>query len=387
MRLLVFCDEDLGTPGGGSRQVLELVVALVARGNHVQLVAPRTGRLPNLLPARVLWIPRFEFPILRPLSYFLLSSLVVLGALILRRPDAVLWFDSPGQIGPLLGALITRRPYVLFVNGLPQEELRGLWRRPPVMAYLIWALRRAVRHAAAVVSVSEEILAWLQQTCGVEAARCHVVKNGVDPDRFRPLPAEESRQALGLEPERPYVGFIGGFFPWHGLHILIQAVPIVLQAMPRTRFLLVGDGQSRAEVETLANQLGVREACVFPGRVPLVAVPTWIAACDVCVVLYQPTRSYPGDSMKLWEYLGCARPVVTVPGPGYGDVVEEMGSGLSVKVNDPQDLAQALVCLLRDADERHRMGQRGRRGVERSHTWQVRAAALESVLLRANRFT
>jgi glycosyltransferase involved in cell wall biosynthesis len=298
------------------------------------------------------------------------------------RPDAVCWFDSPGQVGPLLGTRLASRPYLLFVNGLPQEELRGVWRWPPIMRFLAWGLRRAAARAEAVASVDGEILAWMQREWRIEASRCHVVKNGVDPERFRPIPAGEARRALGLDPECPCVGFVGGFFPWHGLDTLIQAVPAVRQAVPNVCFLLVGDGSERHAVEELADRLGIRDACLFPGRVPFDEVPMWIGASDACVVLNNPTRLYGGDSMKLWEYLACARPVVATAGPGFGDAVEAMGSGLAVKVNDAQGLADALVRLLRDAEERARMGERGRAAVQQANTWEVRAAELESLFQR-----
>lgn len=382
MKLLVFCDEDLGSPGGGSRQILELSKALAARGHELRIIAPRFGRRPLQPSPPVLAVPGIPLPGLRPLSYLILSTLVVPTVLYRWRPDAVCWFDSPGQVGPLLGTWLVHRPYLLFVNGLPQEELRGFWRWPPAMMLVVWGLRRTAGRAAAVVSVCGEILGWMQREWEIKANRCHVVRNGVDPERFRPIPAKEARRALGLEPERRYVGFVGGFFPWHDLDSVIRAVPAVREAVPGVCFLVVGDGQMRTSVERLADRLGVRDACLFPGRVPFDQVPQWIGASDACVVLNNPTRLYAGDSMKLWEYLACARPVVATVGPGFGDAVEALGSGLAVKVDDVEGLAQALVRLLQDPEERMRMGARGRAAVQQAHTWDARAAELESLFER-----
>jgi glycosyltransferase involved in cell wall biosynthesis len=385
MKLLVFCDEDLGSPGGGSRQVLELSRALVARGHELRIIAPRIGWRSPPSSSPVLAIPGIPLPGLRPLSYLVLSSVVMLTVLVRWRPDAVCWFNSPGQIGPLLGISLARCPYLLFVNGLPQEELRGFWQWPPVTTFLLWGLRVAAAQAAAVVSVCGEILVWMQHEWEIKSNRCHVVKNGVDPERFRPIPAGEAKRALGLDTEWPCVGFVGGFFPWHGLDTLVQAIPAVRRAVPDVRFLLVGDGPERRAMEELASRLGVRGTCLFPGRVSFDEVPLWIGASDACVVLNNPTRLYAGDSMKLWEYLACARPVVATVGPGFGDAVEALGSGLAVKVNDVEGLAQALVRLLLDAEERTRMGERGRAAVEQAHTWDARTAVIESLFERMAR--
>jgi glycosyltransferase involved in cell wall biosynthesis len=200
-----------------------------------------------------------------------------------------------------------------------------------------------------------------------------------------PIPALEARKALGLASDRAYVGFIGGFFPWHGLETLIQAIPAVRRAVPEVCLLLVGDGQERRRIEALAGWLGVREACLFTGRVVSDAIPLWIGASDVCVVLNNPIRLYAGDSMKLWEYLACARPVVATAGAGFGDAVEAFGGGVAVKANDPDGLADALVRLLRNPEERWQMGACGRAAVQEAHTWAARAAQLEAILAQCIR--
>jgi glycosyltransferase involved in cell wall biosynthesis len=208
---------------------------------------------------------------------------------------------------------------------------------------------------------------------------CFVIRNGVDPDHFFPQSHEASRAELGLTSPGPYVGFVGGFFPWHGLDTLIEAMAIVVKSFPTVQCILVGDGQTRTSLEKFVQELQLSDHVYFSGRADFDMVPKWIAAADVCVVLHRQTRSYPGDSMKLWEYLACGRPVVATAGPGYGETVEELQCGLSAKAGDPIDLAQQLRCLLIDHDLRTTMGARGRAAVVRRHTWGARAAHLEQV--------
>ncbi|MFZ1802702.1 MAG: glycosyltransferase, partial [Nitrospira sp.] len=177
----------------------------------------------------------------------------------------------------------------------------------------------------------------------------------------------------------PYIGFVGGFFPWHGLETLIEAMAIVVQSFKTVQCLLVGDGQTKKNLEGLVRQLRLSAYVQFPGRADFDMVPKWIAASDVCVVLHRQTRSYPGDSMKLWEYLACARPVVATAGPGYGETVEALHCGVSAKADDPHDLARQLIRLLDDRNLCARMGERGRTAVVQRHTWSARAAQLEQV--------
>ncbi len=385
MRILVFCDEQLSVPGGGPRQVIELSRALAGRGHRVQVIAPAfgesAGTRPELGEVTMRPVRVLPGPGMRPLSYLVGSGLECVRAIRQWQPDVLLWFDSPGQMAPLWSSRSTGCPYVWFVNGLPQEEVCGIWSWSPIVSLLRWTARRAAQRAEAVIGVCEELLGYVTRTWGVPPARCRLIRNGVDASMFRPIRMREARQALGLDQDGHYVGFVGGFFPWHGLDMLVKAVPTVVEQVPQTTCLLVGDGPTRSAMEALAGQLGIQSSVRFPGRVAYETVPTWIAACDVCVVLYRATRSYPGDSMKLWEYLACGRPVVATAGPGYGDVVSKAGCGVAARPEDPDDLARSLTSLLLDQDTRLTMGTRGRAAVVTAHTWAARAVELERVLL------
>ena len=383
MRILVFCDEDLSVAAGGARQVAELALGLQRLGHELCVIAPRSrhpiDRTTVYSQLDLVQVPVLRRLGLRPLIFLALSGCILLFQIVRKRPDVIVWFDSPGQWAPLLCHALTRCPYVLFVNGLPDEEVSGIWQWQPLRAWLQVTLKTAARRASAVVSICPEILDRMQKEWGILLAQSAVIRNGVDVEEFRPIECEESRRRLGLKASGPYVGFVGGFFPWHHLDQLLDAVPGVLQSIPQARFLLVGDGKIRIELEAKVRTMGIESAVQFVGRVPFQSVPDWIAACDICVVLHKPTRSYPGDSMKLWEYLACARPVVTTTGPGYGDLVDSIGCGLAAPSDQTEALTAQLVYLLQHENVRESMGRQGRVAVVKAHTWATRALELEHV--------
>ncbi|UVT14221.1 MAG: glycosyltransferase family 4 protein [Nitrospira sp.] len=387
MHILTYCDEDLGVAAGGARQVLELAKALALRGHEVTVVAPESHRYESGFSApaaiRMQRVPVVRWGSMRPVSFLVNSIRTLKRLLCTSRPDLLLWFDSPGQMAPLWALRNVSCPVVYFVNGLPAEEVRGLWRLAPLPDLLTYGLRCASRKAKAVVSVCPEMLISLQSLEPVDPKKCFVIRNGVDPDRFCPQSHERARKELHLGGSGPYIGFVGGFFPWHGLDTLVDAMVIVAKSFPTVQCLLVGDGQTKAALEQRVDRLQLSPYIRFTGRAGFDVVPQWIAACDVCVVLHRQTRSYPGDSMKLWEYLACGRPVVATEGPGYGDTVSELRCGLPTAADDPDDLARQLVTLLGDHQLRRSMGERGRAAVMRSHTWSARAAQLEQVCHRA----
>lgn len=384
MNILVFCDEELAVAGGGSRQVLEFVRALAARGHAIRVIAPKPqtgpGKSLGLRGARILWVPVLRLPLLRPLLYLVSSAVTLFRTMRRENPDILLWFDSPGQVAPLWCARMMRCPYVLFVNGLPKEELTGLWGAVPIRAMLQGLLRIAVQRAQAVVSVCPEIPLWMEREWGLQADRWRVIRNGADPEVCLPREKAEARRRLRLSPDRAYISFVGGFFPWHGLDLLVEAMTTVHRECPTTTLLLVGDGQTKPALESLVRERGLDDAVSFVGRVGFEEVSWWIGASDLCVVLHRPVRLYPGDSMKLWEYLACGRPVVATAGEGYGDVVEALGAGLSVKGEDAEALAKGLLRLIRNPKAAARMGQSGRAALLDSHTWEARAVELERVL-------
>jgi glycosyltransferase involved in cell wall biosynthesis len=387
MRILVFCDEDLSIAAGGARQVLEFAKALSLDSHTIRIVGPRPAHghaLPQEFAALSFRpISVWRVAGLRPLSFLIASWSVLRQELEAWRPDVLLWFDSPGQIGPLLALSGHPCASVLFVNGLPEEEVQGVWRFPLVRWALRIALKTTARRVQAVVSICGEIVTQMQQAWEIPSERCYVIRNGVDGDRFYPRTHDAARAILGLPVSGPYIGFVGGFFPWHGLETLIEAVAFVRDKVPAATFLLVGDGQTRPALEELVQKRGLADIVRFVGRAEYSQVPLWIAACDVCVVLHRQTRSYPGDSMKLWEYLSCGRPVVTTVGPGYGETVSAIQCGLVTEPDDAEDLARQLVHLLEDPNERGKMSERGREAVLQSHTWRARAQELEQVCLAA----
>lgn len=235
------------------------------------------------------------------------------------------------------------------------------------------------RRAQAIVSVCREIPLWMQREWGVAADRCHVIRNGVDPSVCVPRHKKDACHRLGLDPHALYIGFVGGFFPWHGLDTLVEAMTMVCRECPAVKLLLVGDGHTSPALQAMVLQRGLNDAVSFVGRVRAEEVPWWIGASDVCVVLHRSVRFYSGDSMKLWEYMACARPVIATAGEGYGDMVEHLGAGLSVKEEDPVALAEGVIRMLRDPTSARKMGQAGHVAVVRSHTWDMRAMELEQV--------
>ncbi|MGD8495331.1 MAG: glycosyltransferase, partial [Gemmatimonadales bacterium] len=233
-----------------------------------------------------------------------------------------------------------------------------------------------------VVCVSDAVRRTVVEREGLSADRLTVIRNGIESPHRRPSRAE-ARAELGLEEEDLVVGMVANFDrAAKGVDRFVEAIPPVVEAEPRARFLLVGRGQSEAEVRDLARTLGIADRLVFAGFRPDVEVA--YAAMDVSVL----TSRTEGLSITLLESMDHGLPVVVTDVGGNPEVVVPGETGTLVPPDDTTAFAREVVALLGSADTRRRMGEAARRRIEsefRIERTAERYAALYDELLAASR--
>jgi glycosyltransferase involved in cell wall biosynthesis len=232
-----------------------------------------------------------------------------------------------------------------------------------------------------VVAVSPAVAEATRRERGLRAEQVVTIPNGVDLERFDPAghPRDgdraQAQREWGLADGEPTVGAIGRLSSVKGHADLLEAAARVVARRPRTRFVLVGDGPLRAELEAHARRLGLGERVVFAGvREDVARV---LALLDV-VVLPSHTE---GLSNVLLESMAMARPLVATAVGGNRDVVEDGVSGRLVPARDPEALASAIVDLLENPEGARAMAAEARRVVERRFTRQGMVRAHEALYL------
>lgn len=246
----------------------------------------------------------------------------------------------------IVGTLFVPCPKVLEVNGsaVKEHELRDS------ISHVTGSLFRTVenvvfRLADRVICVSPRLADGLRDR-GVPDDKIAVVANGCDTDAFRPL--ENGRRELGWDEDANYIGFVGGLNEWHGADRIVEALPSVLEAKPRTQFVIVGDGPLRADLEKRVSDSGLDEHVTFVGEVPHEEVPLYMSAFDVGTILKHP--NIPGSPLKLFEYLACGTPVVATDDADF-DLLDGTNAGKKARYHDTEDVSNAIVTLLDcDAD-------------------------------------
>jgi glycosyltransferase involved in cell wall biosynthesis len=297
----------------------------------------------------------------------------VAASILARRPADLLYqrFDPANWAGVALSRALAI-PLVLEFNGSGVWAYEH-WDRPLRWRSLFVGVEEAnLRHADLIVVVSEVLRESLLAR-GIEADRIVVLPNGVDPGVYRPdLPAGPVRRRLGLD-GRTVVGFIGTFGRWHGGKVLARAALRVARERPGVRFLFVGDGVERQEVEAILAGAAMREDAVFTGIVPQEEGPVHLAAMDVLVAPHVPnpdgTRFF-GSPTKLFEYMAMGKGIVASRLEQIGEVLEHERTALLVPPGDEAALAAAILRLVDDPDLRVRLGGSARRRVLERHTWE-----------------
>jgi glycosyltransferase involved in cell wall biosynthesis len=234
---------------------------------------------------------------------------------------------------------------------------------------LFWARTRARRirvraglsRAARVVALWSGAADTLHARFGVELERLVVIPNGIPPARFPPVTDREAapaRVALGLEPNRPTVAYVGALVPEKGVDTAVEAIA----SLPDAQLLVVGAGPDRARLEAIAEQRTPGNV-VFAGAIsdPMLA----FAAANVVVL-----PSTGGDSMPavLMEAAFAGVPAVSTPVEGIPEIVIDGVTGVLVSQSSPGELANALARILGAPDLARRLAAAARAHCEARFT-------------------
>ena len=228
-----------------------------------------------------------------------------------------------------------------------------------------------IKRATAIIAVSHTTKADLVEHLGIPESKIHVVYEGVDSTRFRPVEARLF--------EFPYVLYVGSEQPRKNLAILIEAFARLKHSgnHPDLRFVKVGapggrESDFRAQTERLLSRHGVRDSAVIVDRVHADVLPAYYAGAE-CTVL---ASLYEGFGLPILEAMACGSPVVASSG---GSIPEIAGdAALLVSPRDPTSLAEAIDRVLCDRPLRDVLQIRGiRRASE--FTWHRTATETEQV--------
>ena len=240
------------------------------------------------------------------------------------------------------------------------------------MIPLLERFERLNLHAAVRIFVVSEVERRNLLRMGIADEKIVVNPNGVDTDKFRPaVGGDKVRRELGIGENEILAGFVGTFGPWHGVLTLAEAIT----QMPgdrEVRFLLVGAGRFRDEVERIIRVAGKEQQVIFTGHLEHERVPALLDACDILLSPHVPLEDgseFFGSPTKLFEYMAMGKAIVASRLGQIGDVLADGESGLLIEPGNARQLAEAILRLRESRDLREQLGAAARRAAIEHHTW------------------
>jgi len=242
---------------------------------------------------------------------------------------------------------------------------------------------KAIRQANAVTTICEGLRKDIIKR-GVNERKVTVIPNAVNPDQFA-LGGEADhvlQQELGLQGCR-VLGFIGSFYAYEGLSMLLQALPKIRQRHADIKVLLVGGGPQDDVLKRQVKDLEIEDAVIFTGRVPHDQVNHYYDLIDILV--------YPRLSMRLTELVTPLKPLeamaqgrlfVASDVGGHKELIQDGVNGRLFKADDVDALSATVADLLNHSEQWPLLRDGGRKYVERERNWAVSVNRYQSVYER-----
>ncbi|MBW6499462.1 MAG: glycosyltransferase family 4 protein [Bacteroidales bacterium] len=206
------------------------------------------------------------------------------------------------------------------------------------------------------------------QTHGVAAKKVVKIYNGIETDHYNPDAQEEGRRGIRREfsvNEREIlIGSLGRMVWQKGFEYFVRGIPAILQEIPEAKFMLVGEGPLRRDMENLSVSLNIRDQLVFTGYRS--DIRDMLSAMDV-VVIPSVLEGFP---MITLEVMAMEKPIVATAIDGIAEQIENGKEGLLVAPQNPQEIVQAVKRLLNDPDYARLLGANARTKVIREFSVQ-----------------
>lgn len=340
---------------GQAVHIEELIGALRQLGHEVRVVAPEIspsggmGEDATLVHKLKAALPKALYELLE-LAYSFAAYRRLVRAAREFEPDFIY---ERYNLYLLAGAMLKRKlgiPLLLEVNSPLAEERRrhsgglGL----PWLAR--WAEAKIWRSADHVLPVTR-VLAGYVEAAGVPAERITVIPNGINREHFAAAPAPDiAKQRIGLS-DKLVLGFTGFVRAWHGVDRVIRWLATA-DAPANAVLLVVGDGPVRADLERLAERLGLQGRVRFTGVVDRDRVPEHVAAFDIAL---QPAVVPYASPLKLFEYLALGKAVIAPRQPNIEEVLTDGDNALLFDAAEQDAFERSLTRLCADAELRTRL--------------------------------
>jgi glycogen(starch) synthase len=324
-----------------------------------------------------------------------LNQIGVIAGL-MRRLHQVAMASRPTILhahSPSLNAIAALR--VGNALGIPVVyEIRAFWEdaaadhgtsRPGGLRYLLTRAMESyvLRRADAITTICEGLRADIVAR-GIPGPKVTVIPNAVDSTQFHAATPPDGTLAhtLGLTGHL-VLGYIGSFYAYEGLMLLIRALPRMLAAVPSLQLLLVGGGQQEDELRALVEELGLQRKVKFAGRVPHQKIADYYHLVDILIYPRLPMRlTELVTPLKPLEAMAQGRLIVASDVGGHREMIEHGKTGMLFEAGNADALADQVIDLIRHVDTWPALRRQARRYVEDERNWSGSVARYRDIYQR-----
>jgi len=378
MKIFMTCNILLDGVDARTIHIMELLRNLAKRNDTI-CFAPKPKNIKYKFQ-EIIYIPILNKPILLSLSYQLALFFYLIYYCTKIKPDVIYTRHGGLPFSQLIIYKIFTIPYIVEINGLAMEEMKLSNTSKLNVCIAKISEKLNYKHAKKIVVVTQAIKEAIKKKYNIPDEKIVVIENGTNTNLFRPIDQKKGRKGLNLDNNYNHIGFSGSFAPWHGLEDLIRSAPLILKEVENTKFILVGDGPMKQQIIQMVNDLNLTNNFIFINRVPYEEVPKYVNIFDVGVILKK--KDIPGSPLKLWEYMACGKPVIATNTQDF-KALEEYNAGVLVDPEKTEEVADAIITLLKNKKLREEMGKNGRTYVVENRSWEAVAREVEKVMKEA----
>jgi len=287
--------------------------------------------------------------------------------------------------GGALASHLLDIPLILEDNGdqLADLEAKGIAPQGLQRRLSLAATARAVRQATHTVSTGEGWRRQFIRRWQVDPNTVSVVENGTIVPTLLERELLRSFQELPASEQIPTLVYLGGFYPWHGVPILLHAFARALETGSNLKLVLIGSGSGEDKARQLAAELELGDTVKFTGHLAPTEFVSVLANADIGLSPYCGWPEYSG--LKIFDYKAAGLAVIASGEDGMPPTLTHDKTGLIVPPCDEDALTSAILQLANELDLTWEMGRQGRLEAENFHQWVHTAQNLERIFSFINK--
>lgn len=356
-----------GVKSNRSKDFLKLCYYNTQKGNNLFRI-----KLPP-------WLLRFWERHLKT-AYLLTSILNIMRALSFTqkiKPDIIL-INHPSPSSGLIALLICkllRKPFVMGFPDMISTYAMDLIRLSTgnYLGTLILLLETfLIKKSPRIFTINEYLKNYLISLKYNEKS-IEIIPNGVDIDLF-------DHKKNGTEILTHYalknnyiILYVGHIEQWAGIPQILAAATLLESSNPEIKFLFVGDGLLRQEIERHKSSKNL----ILTGLQPYEKIPEFIASSDLTIAAFPNSiTTHAASPLKVFEYMAMAKPVITTYIQGLKDVIINNQNGFILSSDNPEQIRNAILKIKNDPDFSKKLSENALKTIQEKYTWQQAAKKL-----------